>query len=108
MIPPVPGEIWIMDVHVEQEGPEEIRYVGLNAQGGRQGAPRVLPRHAFEKVFLPHGMRHRIFVKVAAVTDTHVSYQRVNLDHRPVAAARQLKLEIFLATFAPGDVGLEV
>jgi hypothetical protein len=99
MIPPVPSEIWVMDVQVEHEGPEEVRYVGLNAQGGRQGAPRVLPRHTFEKVFLPHGMRHRFFVKVTAVTDTHVAYQRLNVDRQPVAAARQLKIEVFLATF---------
>jgi len=44
-------------------------------------------------------MRDRIFVNVISVTDTHVACQRVNLDHQPVAAARQLELEIFLATF---------
>ena len=59
----------------------------------------MLPRHTFDEVFLPHGMRDRILVNVISVTDTHVAYQRVNLDHQPVAAARQLKLEIFLATF---------
>lgn len=99
LIPPMPRETWVMDVQVEDESPEEVRYLGVNAQGRRQGAPRVLPRRTFEKVFVPHGAGHRMLVRVVAVTETHVSYQRLNTDRKPVAAPREVPIAAFLAAF---------
>jgi hypothetical protein len=40
----------------------------------------VLPQHAFEKIFIPHGLRHRMFVEVVGVTEIHVAYQRLSVD----------------------------
>ena len=88
-----------MDVQVEDESPEEVRYLGLQADGGRQGAPRVLPRRTFEKVFLAHGAGYRMLVSVLAVTETHVTYQRLNIERQPVAAPREVPIAAFLAAF---------
>jgi hypothetical protein len=99
LIPPMPREIWVMDVQVEDESSEEVRYLGLHASGGRQGAPRVLPRRTFEKVFVPHGAGHRMLVRVVAVTEAHVTYQRLNSDRRPAAAPREVPIAAFLAAF---------
>jgi hypothetical protein len=99
LIPPVAGERWLMNVQVVEEGAQEVRYVGLNAQGGRQGAPRVLPRHAFDKVFPSCGGGYRMLVSIVAVTDTEVTYQRLNSDGDPAAAPRKVPLSIFLDTF---------
>ena len=99
LLPPVAGEIWVMGVHVLEENPDEVRYVGLSAQGRSQGAPRVLAKHVFEKIFIAHGVGYRMFVRVDVVTESHVTYQRLNIDRVPVAAPRQVPLAVFLANF---------
>ena len=99
LIPPVAGERWLMNVQVVEEDAQEVRYVGLNAQGGRQGAPRVLPRHAFDKVFPSCGGGYRMLVSIVAVTDSEVTYQRLNSDGDPAAAPREVPLTIFFDTF---------
>ncbi len=88
-----------MCVEVLEENTQDIRYVSLNARGGSQGAPRVLPRTTFEKVFFAYGASYRMFVKIVAMTETHVTYQRLSGDRCLVAAPRELPLAVFLDTF---------
>jgi hypothetical protein len=99
VIPPLPNEIWVMDVQVDSETSEEIRYVALDAQGGRNGAPRVLPRQTFEKVFATHGVGHRMLVAVVRVTESHVTYQRLNAAREPAAASREVPMAVFVSSF---------
>jgi hypothetical protein len=88
-----------MDVQIESEEGDEVRYIGLNSRGERHGAQRILPAHAFQKVFAPHGAGHRMLVNVVSVDEARVTYQRLNEAHRPVAAPREIALASFLATF---------
>lgn len=94
-----------MNVQIVEEGPQEVRYVGLNSQGGRQGAPRVLPRHAFDKVFPSCGGGYRMLVSIVAVTDAEVTYRRLNANGEPAAAPRKVPLTIFPDTFVAEAAG---
>ncbi len=96
---PLPGEVWVMDVQIDRESPMEIRYVALNVQGGRNGAPRVLPRQTFEKVFATHGVGYRMLVSVVRVTEGRVTYQRLNAERQPVAAPREMPVAVFISSF---------
>jgi hypothetical protein len=40
-----------------------------------------------------------MLVRVVAVTEAHVTYQRLNSDRRPAAAPREVPIAAFLAAF---------
>jgi len=98
-LPPAPGEIWVMDVHVDDDDGQEVRYHGRNIGGESYGASRVLAKATFEATFAQVGVAYRLLVRVLEVGDDYVEYQRLDAARKPVASPRRAPLIIFMATF---------
>lgn len=101
LTPPLAGERWVMDVKVESDDGEEVRYRGVNLAGSAFGAPRVLPKPAFDAVYQRTAEAHRMTVQVVEVYDENVSYVKLNDHERPDGPAREVSLAGFLANFTP-------
>jgi hypothetical protein len=101
LLPPAPGEIWVMDVHVDDDDGREVRYHGRNIGGESYGASRVLAKATFEATFARVGVGYRLLVRVLEVEDDYVEYQRLDAARKPVASPRSAPLIIFMATFTP-------
>ena len=99
LLPPAPGEIWVMDVSLEDDDGKEVRYRSLDIGGESRGAPRVLSKAAFEATFAPAGVGYRLLVRVLEVGEDHVEYQRLDAARRPLAAPRRAPLIVFMASF---------
>jgi len=99
LLPPAVNESWVSDVRVEEDDGVEVRYRGLNVGGVTFGAPRVLPKSAFATSYLPYDGGHRMRVKVVAVHDTTVAYQRVDEAGVPVGSPKESGLIVFLSNF---------
>jgi len=99
---PNPGEVWIMNVVVEEAGPDEIRYVGTDLDGRPYGAARVLKRGDFEAVFT-RGDRGgwRLLVHVDQVQDGNVLYRQLDAQRQPIGAPRKMAAAILVANFVP-------
>jgi hypothetical protein len=99
---PNPGEVWVMNVVVEEAGPDEIRYVGTDIDGRPYGAARVLKRADFEAVFT-RGDRGgwRLLVHVDQVQDGHVLYRQLDAQRQPIGAPRKMSAAILVANFVP-------
>jgi hypothetical protein len=100
LLPPAPGEIWVMDVSLEDDDGQEVRYRGLGTGGQSYGAPRVLAKAAFEATFAKAGVGYRLLVRVLEVGEDYVEYQRLDAERKPVASPRRSPLIIFMASFA--------
>jgi hypothetical protein len=99
---PVVGEVWVMNFLIEQEDENEIRYVGLNNEGQPFGAPRVLPREAFQKAFVDTGTgTYQILAQVTRVEGGKVDYDRLNAERQPSGSSNSSNLAVFLANFYP-------
>jgi hypothetical protein len=100
LLPPVANEVWVMDVRVEEDDGVEIRYRGLNVGGITFGAPRVLPRPAFESSYAPTGDGgYRMLVQVLEVADDMVTYRRLDAKRLPAGTPRSCPLIVFLANY---------
>lgn len=99
LLPPAPSEIWVMEVRVEQETEEEVRYVSLDTNGHRHGAPRVLPRTAFQQIFLAQANSYRMLVCVLETSPNSVTYQRLDAERRATGNTREVPMTVFLSTF---------
>jgi len=100
LLPPVPNEVWVMDVRVDEDDGVEVRYRGLNVGGITFGAPRVLPRPAFESSYAPTGDGgYRMLVRVLEVTDETVTYQRLDAKREPAGTPKSCALVVFLANY---------
>jgi hypothetical protein len=99
LLPPVANETWVMDVRVEDDDGVEVRYRGLDVGGTAFGAPRVLPKAAFESSYLSSSNGYRMLIRVTRVEDNVVSYQRLDAQRQPVGGTRQSPLIVFLANF---------
>ncbi|MBN2495974.1 MAG: hypothetical protein JXR96_15385 [Deltaproteobacteria bacterium] len=99
---PVPGEVWVMNTLVEQDDGTEIRYVGVDIDGQPFGAPRVLPKEVFERIFcmLSPGV-YQLPVQIAAVEPDKVSYFQLDPQRQQVGEPRSSRLAAFLSNFAP-------
>ena len=100
--PPTMGQIWVMEVRVESDDGEEIRYKGVNIAGGTYGAPRVLPKIAFEATYTadPRNRKsHRMRVQISSVDDENVHYVKLDARLRPVGPERSVSAVGFLANF---------
>ncbi len=100
-LPPVAGEVWLMEVRVEEDDGREVRYRGVNVGGTTFGAPRVLPRAAFESAYEAARDGHRMRVRVLRVEGDSVAYQRVDARGEFVTSPKHAPLIVFLANFAP-------
>ena len=99
---PNPGEIWVMNVVVEEAGPDEIRYVGTDIDGRPYGAARVLKRTDFEAVFTKHDRGGwRLLVLVDQVQDGSVLYRQLDAQRQPIGAPRKMSAAILVANFVP-------
>jgi hypothetical protein len=99
LLPPIPNECWVMDVRIEDDDGSEVRYRGLNVGGKTFGAPRILPKPFFEASYLSSGNGFRMLIRVLDVTDTSVTYQRLDSARAPVGTPRESTLVVFLANF---------
>lgn len=98
---PQPGEVWVMNVVVEQATAEEIRYVGTDIDGRPYGAARVLKRADFEAVFSADRGGWRLLVQVDQVQDGHVIYRQLDRQRQPIGAPRRMAAAILVANFVP-------
>jgi hypothetical protein len=99
LLPPVPNECWVMDARIEEDDGAEVRYRGLNVGGMTFGAPRVLPKPAFEASYLPSANGYRMLIRVLTVSESTVSYQRLDSERSPVGTPKESSLVVFLANF---------
>jgi hypothetical protein len=98
---PHPGEIWVMNVVVEEAGQEEVRYVGTDIDGRPYGAARVLSRSDFEAVFSQERGGWRLLVQIDQVQEGHVLYRQLDTQRQPIGAPRKMSAAILVANFVP-------
>ncbi len=97
---PHAGEVWVMNVVVEQAG-EEVRYVGTDIDGRPYGAARVLKRTDFEAVFSRDRGGWRLLVVVDQVQDGSVLYRQLDPQRQPIGAPRRMAVSVLVANFVP-------
>ena len=98
---PHPGEVWVMNVVVEEAGPDEVRYVGTDIDGRPYGAARVLKRADFEAVFTKERGGWRLLVQIDQVQEGHVLYRQLDPQRQPIGAPRKMSAAILVANFVP-------
>jgi hypothetical protein len=98
---PHPGEVWVMNVVVEEAGAEEIRYVGTDIDGRPYGAARVLKRADFEAVFAQERGGWRLLVHIDQLQDADVIYRQLDRQRQPFGAPRKMSAAILVANFVP-------
>lgn len=101
LLPPIRNEVWVMDVRVEADDGHEVRYCGVNIGGAAFGAPRILPKPAFEAAYVPVAQGYRMLVQVVDVSENTVTYLRLDAERAPVGTPRSCPLVVFLANFTP-------
>jgi len=98
---PHPGEVWVMNVVVEEAGSDEVRYVGTDLDGRPYGAARVLKRSDFEAVFAQERGGWRLLIQVDQVQEGHVIYRQLDRQRQPMGAPRKMSAAILVANFVP-------
>jgi hypothetical protein len=98
---PHPGEVWVMNVVVEEAGEDEVRYVGTDIDGKPYGAARVLKRADFEAVFASDRGGWRLLVQIDQVQDGHVIYRQLDGARQAIGAPRKMSAAILVANFVP-------
>jgi hypothetical protein len=101
LLPPIVGETWVMDVRVEDDDENEVRYRSVNIGGEEYGAPRVLARKYFEETFVASQNGYRMLVRVLEVGVESVVYQRISLQRELAGKPRSAPMIVFLANFMP-------
>jgi hypothetical protein len=101
LLPPATGETWIMDVRVDDDDGGEVRYRGVNIGGEEYGAPRILPKTAFEDMFIASANGYRMLVRVLEVGEHEVAYQRLSAQRTLAGKPRRCPMIVFLANFLP-------
>jgi hypothetical protein len=98
---PVAGEVWVMNVVVEDAGLDEVRYVGTDIDGRPYGAARVLRRPDFEAVFSKDRGGWRLLVQIDQVQEGAVLYRQLDRQRQPIGAPRRMAAAILVANFVP-------
>jgi hypothetical protein len=98
---PHPGEVWVMNVVVEQSGADDVRYVGTDIDGRPYGAARVLKRADFEAVFTEDRGGWRLLIQIDQVQEGHVIYRQLDRQRQPFGAPRKMGAAILAANFVP-------
>lgn len=98
---PHPGEVWVMNVVVEEAGADEVRYVGTDIDGRPYGAARVLKRADFEAVFTQDRGGWRLLVQIDQVQEGNVIYRQLDRQRQPMGAPRKMSGAILVANFVP-------
>lgn len=97
---PRQGEVWVMNVVVEQAG-DEVRYVGTDIDGRPYGAARVLKRTDFEAVFSNERGGWRLLIVIDQVQENGVVYRQLDPQRQPIGAARKMPASVLVANFVP-------
>ena len=95
------GEVWVMNVVVEEGGPDQVRYVGTDIDGRPYGAARVLKRADFEAVFTQDRGGWRLLVQIDQVQEENVIYRQLDRQRQPMGAPRKMASAILVANFVP-------
>jgi hypothetical protein len=95
------GEVWVMNVVVEEAGAAEVRYVGTDIDGRPYGAARVLKRADFEAVFTQEHGGWRLLVHIDQVQEDNVIYRQLDRQRQPIGAPRKMASAILVANFVP-------
>jgi len=98
---PRAGEVWVMNVVVEQSGGDEVRYVGTDIDGRPYGAARVLKRSEFEAVFSSDRGGWRLLILVDQVKEGSVLYRQLDPQRHPMGAPRRMATSVLVANFVP-------
>ncbi len=88
-----------MDVSLEDDDGQEVRYRSLDIGGESRGAPRVLSKAAFEATFAQVGFGYRLLARVLEVGEDYVAYERLDAAGKPAASPRRAPLIVFMASF---------
>jgi len=99
---PTPGEVWVMNVLIEEDAADEIRYVCIDTDGKPYGASRILRRQDFESAFVRH-LRGgwRLLIQIDDVEAENVVYRQLDGHRQPRGQARKLAVAVLVATFLP-------
>ena len=99
---PTPGEIWVMNVLIEEDSSEEIRYVCTDTDGKPYGASRILRRADFESAFVRHpGGGWRLLIQIDEVEAESVVYRQLDGQRQPRGQPRKLAVAVLVSTFLP-------
>lgn len=98
---PQPGEIWVMNVLVERDDPQEIRYTCVDVSGRPYGAARVLPRADFERAFARQSTGWRLRIRIEGVQGQAVVYRQLDAQGQPGREPRSLRLDSLMGSFVP-------
>jgi hypothetical protein len=98
---PRTGEIWVMNVLIEDSGNDEVRYVVVDVDGRPYGAARVLKRPDFEAVFSQERGGWRLLVQIDQVAEGSVLYRQLDRQRQPMGAPRKMAAAILVANFVP-------
>jgi hypothetical protein len=98
---PHAGEVWVMNVVVEEGGPDEVRYVGTDIDGRPYGAARVLKRADFEAVFSQDRGGWRLLIQIDQLQEGNVIYRQLDPQRQPIGAPRKMAAAILVANFVP-------
>ncbi len=98
---PHAGEVWVMNVVVEEAGTDEVRYVGTDIDGRPYGAARVLKKSDFEAVFAREGSGWRLLIQIDQVQEGNVLYRQLDRQRQPIGAPRKMSVAILVANFVP-------
>jgi hypothetical protein len=100
MIPPAPGELWVMDVLVEREADGDVRYSCADVDGRPYGATRVLRSEDFRGTFSPHGAGWRLRIVIERLEGDRVIYRQLNPSGER-GPEKQLALATLRTIFVP-------
>jgi hypothetical protein len=98
---PRPGEVWVMNVVIEDAGADEVRYVVVDIDGRPYGAARVLKRPDFEAVFTQEKGGWRLLIQIDQVSEGNVLYRQLDRKREAMGAARKMVAAILVANFVP-------
>ncbi|HET6437495.1 MAG TPA: hypothetical protein VFG59_05500 [Anaeromyxobacter sp.] len=98
---PHAGEVWVMNVVVEEAGADEVRYVGTDIDGRPYGAARVLKRPDFEAVFTQERGAWRLLIHIDQLQEGNVIYRQLDRQRQPIGAPRKMSSAILVANFVP-------
>src|SRR5512133_141409 len=98
---PRPGEIWVMNVLIEDTGQDEVRYVVVDIDGRPYGAARVLKRTDFEAVFAQERGGWRLLIQIDQVAEGNVLYRQLDRQRQAMGAPRKMAAAILVANFVP-------
>lgn len=99
---PRAGERWVMNVLIEKDSPEEVRYVCTNVDGQPYGASRVLARRDFDAAFVRGSATFsQLHILIDEVSGETVLYRQCDAQLSPRGNARKIQTAVLITTFVP-------